>query len=308
MTLTTIAAGLHVNLNLLEPFVMVAELRSFNLAAEKLGRSNSALSNQIKQLEEQLGVRLFDRTTRTVHLTDEGVALYDAARGGFSQIRLGLQRAGDTGRSEGRKIAIACSSSLAWRVMPPVIERFSARYRNISVEVEEMQSSRMARPILSGEVAFGVGVLDHADPDLEVEFIRSEPMVALLPKSYPQSGLSSITLQELAALPLLLSPSSSPSRKVLEAAFAREALVPSIKVAGLRFHTLLAMVEAGQGASVFSALSSRDSAERGFRQVPFSDRKLTLMIGFLKLPGRNFTAAETVLLGFVREELNMQGG
>lgn len=304
MTRIAISTGVYVDMNLLEGFLLVAEYGSFRRAADRLHRSNSTMSTQVRQLEEQLDVKLFERTTRSLQLTDEGAALYDDAKGAVSQVRLALQRASRHGaRPGGRSVHIACTIALSWRVLPPMLAQFSQRYKNIPVEVEEMRSGEMTRPILSGDLAFGIGQVSYTDPDIEYEPLREEPMVALIPKSFPQSRLSSITLEEFAALPLLVQPASSPSRKTVEKALHEAGLTPRIKLSGVRFHTLLAMVSAGQGVGAFSRLSTSTETERGFRQVPFSNNPIRLTIGLLKLPGRTFTAPETALLEAARQEL-----
>ncbi|WP_108263286.1 LysR family transcriptional regulator [Mangrovicoccus ximenensis] len=302
MTVTTIASGVHVNLNLIEAFLLVSEHRSFRRAAAALNRSNSTLSGQVRQLEEQLGVQLFERSTRSLRLTDAGAALYDDAKGAYSQVRLALQRA--SGRADSaRSITIACTIALSWRLMPPVLTRFSQRYGAISVDVAEMRTADMRRPLLSGDIAFGIGQACHDDPDIDCDLVRVDPLVALVPSSYPQSRLSSITIEEFAALPLLVQPAGSPTRRTMEQALRDAGFEPQVKVSGLRFHTLLAMVGAGQGAAAFSRLSSESATERGFRPVPFSGEPMRLELGLLKLRGRTFTRAETALMEAIRQEL-----
>ena len=306
LTLTRIANGVHVNLNLCETFFLVAEHRSFRRAARDLNLSNSTVSGQVRQLEEQLGVQLIERTTRSLRLTDAGATFYDDAKGAHSQIRLAMQRASG-GPRDTRSIAMACTIALSWRLLPPVLSRFSQRHPAIAVDVTEMRTGAMTRPLLAGDIAFGVGQVSFSDPDVEHELLRVEPMVALIPSSFPQSRLSSITLEEFAGLPLLVQPSSSPSRRTMEATLEKAGLVPRITVTGLRFHTLLAMVGAGQGAAAFSRLSTQSESERGFRQVPFSGEPMRLKLGLLKLPGRTFTGPETALMNAIRDELAQDG-
>ena len=302
MIAVTLAPGFRVNLNLLETFLLVADLRSFTAAAARSGRSNSAVSSQVKQLEEQLEVELFDRTTRTVHLTEQGRILAEAAQKGMAELRFGLLQLHGERPSAAKRIAIACSSSLAWQTLPPIIEAYRTRARNVQVDVIEVPSSQMAERLLAGEVAFGIGVLDRSNDALHYEQLIIDPIVALIPNAMPQSKLTSITLRELAALWMILPSKASLTRHVLEAAFQRAGFSPRVKHEGIRFHTVLAMVEAGHGVAAFSELSSRQHRGRGFARVPISDQSLSIPLGIIRVKDRALTAAQERLLDLIRRE------
>jgi DNA-binding transcriptional LysR family regulator len=302
MIAVTLAPGFRVNLNLLETFLLVADLKSFTGAAARSGRSNSAVSSQVKQLEDQLEVALFDRTTRTVHLTEQGRILAEAARKGMAELRSGLLQLHDERSFAAKRITIACSSSLAWQALPPIIEAYRTRARNIQVNVIEIPSSQMADQLLAGEVAFGLGALDGRNDTLVYETLIVDPIVALIPNAMPQSRLTSITLRELAALWMILPGQTSLTRRVLEAGFERAGVSPRVKHEGIRFHTLLAMVEAGHGVAAFSELSSRQHRGRGFSRVPISDPGLSIPLGIIRAKDRSLTKAQERLIDLIRRE------
>ena len=108
----------HINLKLLQTFLLVAEQSSFRIAAEKSFRSPSAVSAQIRQLEEQLGVPLFHRTTRNVRLTDEGKQLLECAQRALLEVESGLRKIQESADIRRGRVALSCLPRLpkrGWR-------------------------------------------------------------------------------------------------------------------------------------------------------------------------------------------------
>ncbi len=135
----------------LTTFIAVADSLSFRGAGERLGLTPSALSHSMRQLEERLGTRLLNRTTRSVSVTDAGLRLLERLRPAFDQISSAMQDLNETrGRPAGR-LRIYVSSSSAAAVLAPIWNRFLSTYADVSLEVE------------SGA---GVGPRDHSDIDM----------------------------------------------------------------------------------------------------------------------------------------------
>jgi DNA-binding transcriptional LysR family regulator len=119
----------------LEAFVEAAELSSFTRAAERLRLSPSALSRRVAQLEEEIGVRLFHRTTRTVRLSEEGRAFFERSRGALRELREAQE---DTARLRDRPaglLRVEAPSILARHVVVPGLARFASRYPDVRVEL-----------------------------------------------------------------------------------------------------------------------------------------------------------------------------
>ncbi len=141
----------------LEAFVAAAELRSFTLAAKRLRLSPSALGRRIAQLEDEVGVTLFHRNTRTVRLTDEGQLFYDRSRGALAQIEeahaeLGSLRARPTGR-----LRVEAPTILGRYLVVPSLPRFMARHPGVQVELS-------LRDTASDQVAEGIDVALRVGP------------------------------------------------------------------------------------------------------------------------------------------------
>ena len=137
------ASGRHVNLNLLPVFVLVAEHLSFREAAKRTARSQSAVSAQIRLLEQQLSVPLFNRTTRSVKLTPFGEIFLESARESVHALDLGLNRIREAALGETGSIALTCSPSIAGKILPP-ITGISARSRLPQIRPDASQITTSA--------------------------------------------------------------------------------------------------------------------------------------------------------------------
>ena len=127
----------QVNLKLLHMFVAVAENRSFRQASEQLNRSQSAVSMQIKLLEEQVGVALFHRTTRRVELTAEGQRLLTHARRALDEWDTGLREIREVVDMQRGTLALACMPTIAATILPQVLHAFQTRYPGIKINLRE---------------------------------------------------------------------------------------------------------------------------------------------------------------------------
>jgi len=147
----------------LTTFIAVADSLSFRGAGERLGLTPSALSHSMRQLEERLGTRLLNRTTRSVSLTDAGLRLLERLRPAFDQISSAIQDLNETrGRPAGR-LRIYVSSSSAAAVLAPIWNRFLSTYADVSLEVE---SGEAPIDIVARGFDAGVGPRDHSEIDM----------------------------------------------------------------------------------------------------------------------------------------------
>jgi DNA-binding MarR family transcriptional regulator len=147
----------QVNLKLLHMFVAVAGNRSFRMAAEQLNRSQSAVSMQIKQLEEQVGVAIFHRTTRRVELTSEGERLLAHARRALEEWEDGLRQIRDVVDIQRGTLSIGCVPTVAATILPKALSAFRTAYPGINVNLREQATHDLLESIRRREIDFGIG-------------------------------------------------------------------------------------------------------------------------------------------------------
>jgi DNA-binding transcriptional LysR family regulator len=292
MLATNLGEGLTINLNLLQVFLHVADHRSFKRAAEACHRSHSVVSSQIKSLEDQLSVHLFYRTTRSVDLTPEGEHLVEIARRLIDGARDGLSSIQSRRQHSDRNTSVACSISLAGLFIPPAIKMFSERHPDMRVSVSEMSLAKMAPGIIDGEFDFGVAAQYPCHDALEFKPLAADPLVAIIPKTLPQSTLGSISLEELCSMPLLLTTVESVTQSIFRAATKAKGLELRKRFNGaIQPSLLLPLVNAGLGATVLTLAGKLWDPYPDVAMVPIEEPSLSRIISIVTPRGRKLTGA-----------------
>ena len=148
---------MSVNLKLLNAFLAVAEHGSFRRAAELAGRSQSALSVQVRELEGQLGASLFHRTTRSVSLTREGEALLPHARRAIAEMEAGLRQVRAAAGMQDGRLALGCPPHIAAATLPGLFMEFHAAHPGVALSIREMPQAGVLESIRRQELDFGIG-------------------------------------------------------------------------------------------------------------------------------------------------------
>ncbi|MBA2965533.1 MULTISPECIES: LysR substrate-binding domain-containing protein [Ramlibacter] len=245
----------RINLKLLATFLAVAENASFRKAADQLHLSLPAVSMQVKQLEEQLGVALFQRTTRRVDLTREGEQLLISARKAMAELDGGLARIQQAAHVLHGHLAFACVPTVAATRLPPILTRFAAQYPGITLHVRELTHAGLLEAVRRREVDFGIGPVPERPGELDFAPLFEDEYRALLPRSYRDRGRTGISLRELARLPLLTLSDATLFRGHLDDALRGQGLVVQSNYEFTSVATLVAMAEAGLGVAMLPAVA-----------------------------------------------------
>jgi DNA-binding transcriptional LysR family regulator len=270
---------MDLELRTLRYFVAVAEELHFGRAAERVLITQPALSRQIGELERQLGVQLFVRTSRSVRLTDAGVALLAEARRTLAQAERAVATAQRAGRGELGRVRVGLLVSACNNILPPVVARFRARYPSVSLELHALLDTEQLRQLAQGSLDVGFVRAVPADAQLVSEAILVEPLSAVLPSGHALAGAASIDLAALADEPFILWPRA-------EAMHSYDAVIAACREAGFSprvvLHladatALLGMVTAGLGVAVLAA-SYQVLGRAGVAFVPLTGLTSTLFM------------------------------
>jgi DNA-binding transcriptional LysR family regulator len=297
------APGVSVNLNLIHVFIAVADTLSFKDAAIRVSRSQSAVSAQIKLLEDQLGVQLFNRTTRTVSLTVYGELLLQNTRRGMNELNWGFRRLLETAQGDRGKVVLACSTSIAGTWLPQILKRFEQDFPNIHVVLTELAMLEMVDVILAGGADFGIGPVFPCKNAVNFEPIMDDEFVVLASSSLFDARQKSITLEALARLPLILAKSHNVSRQLLNAAMQERGIRFEAKYECTQQHTLISMVKAGLGATVIPKSIATEFATKTVRAVPIRGAKVVRHIAIITAEGHDLLPAASSLAALVREHV-----
>lgn len=234
-------------------FVAVAEECHFGRAAERLHMAQPPLSQQIRQLEKELGVELLRRTTRKVSLTLAGERYLERARSVLAAVeRAGVEavrvEAGEVGR-----VSIGFIGSATYALLPSLARRLREDFPEIEFEFTgEMLTPRQVAALLDGSIDVALMRTPVQDEDIEVQVVRQEPLIVALPEQHPLAAKESVRVRDLWDEPFITYPSEH--RSVLHdavlAAAQRAGFQPRRAAQVGETSTMVVFVAAGLGVAV----------------------------------------------------------
>ena len=272
------------DLRLLEYFVAVAELEHVGKAAERLHISQSPLSRQIRQLEEQLHLELFVRERQRIRLTESGRWLLDRAHGLLAHFEKIRNEAEQRSRGLLGTLSIAFTSSAMWSgLLPNLFRRFQTSFPGATVYLQNMRSVQQIEAVRSGRSDIGfVSAAPSASGELELTCVSEESSQLVLPAAHALSRKRRIGPPDLEGIRwILLSESHSPQQQDrFYTVCGRAGFMPQVVQRVTEPITLLALVESGLGVGLIRG-SARNYAPRSltFKTLPwFSIKSRTYMI------------------------------
>lgn len=244
-------------------FLAIAEEGNFTRAAAKLGMSQPPLSMQIKDLESEVGAKLFHRVPHGTELTDAGRAFWEVAKGILDTTNSAVEAARRAALGKTGRLTLGYTGTSAVNpILPSAIRAFRRSYPEVELRLEEANSVRLIESLMEGRV--DVAILRPAvgdPPEIHMEPLIEEALVAALPESHSVArGRGSINLSLLRDYPLILTPLSICSS-------LRDAVLTTCHEAG--FDPVI-----GQPAPQIASILSLVAAEFGFALLPESMRQL----------------------------------
>lgn len=233
-------------------FVAVAEERNFTRAAQRLHIAQPPLSRQIQQLEETLGVQLFERNARPLRLTETGKFFYSHAvqlLAQTSELESMTRRVGNIERS----LSVGFVGSTLYGMLPKIIRRFRDENKTVELSLHEMSTMDQIRALKDGQIDVGFGRIRHEDANIRRVVLREEKLIVALPVGHPLSTLKPVlSLRDLVNETLIIFPKAprpSYADQVL-AAFSDRSLAPRRIYEVRELQIALGLVAAGEGISV----------------------------------------------------------
>jgi DNA-binding transcriptional LysR family regulator len=248
-----------VELRHLRYFVAVAEELHFGRAAARLNVAQPALSQQIKQLERELGALLLARTKRRVALTEPGRLFLAEARRTLAQAALAVEVVRGAEAGEVGRLRIGYVDAALWSPLPEVIRAFRERFPRVALTMLERLPAEQPGDLRRGDVDLAIGPPPPAGAQVEVTPFTEEAGMVALPAVHPLAGREAIAIGELADSPWVLVPARVPSRLrdlTLRAA-AAAGFTPRVGQEARELDTLIALVSAGLGVTLVPASAAR---------------------------------------------------
>lgn len=296
---------MNITVRQLEVFAAAARAPSFTEAAGQLGISQPALSETIRRIEQELGLRLFERTTRKVALTADGRALAGLAEEVVRDVRSGLKDLAERGARRPR-IAIALLPSVAAAILPQAVAGLRAHYPEAEVSVFDVLHERAAALVEEGVADMAVTMRPAGDA-LAFEPLGSDRVHLLMPKGHPLAGRSPLPWAALAPFPFVALARTTSVRRMVDNAMAAAdlALAPRYEVE--QIPSAVALVAAGLGITALPELTFAMFPRKGVAVRPLQAPVVARGLGLITRAGRELPPAATALAAAVRAAFRSAG-
>jgi len=254
-----------------EAFIAIAEHGSFQKAADAIHLTQTALSRRLQNLEALVGVRLVERTTRSVALTSIGADFLPQARRLMAELESAMAEIQESGKAQRGDVAIACVPTVGIRYLPRVIQAYAARFPENRIRILDHASSDVAAAVLRREAEFGITIAGSVHPDLRSVPLLEDRFVLVCRRDHPLAGRKTTSWKELEAYPLIFAGEMSGNRPLLDGALGTLglALHPFYEVQ--RSSTAIGLAAEGVAAAVVPSLALQRGAYPRLKVVALTD-------------------------------------
>jgi LysR family transcriptional regulator, low CO2-responsive transcriptional regulator len=285
----------------LNTFVEVAKHGSFSLAGRKVFRSQSAVSAQIRQLEQEYGEKLFGRLGKSVRLTPAGEVLFEYANRFLELRQESLRAVADQSATPRGVITIGANEATCLYVLPDVFGKYQRLYPDVQISIYRNFSHKILQRVEDGSVDVGIVTLPIKSPTLKVHHISRDRLRFMVSTRNPLAHRSKITLEEVAAQPLIF-PRTGFTRQVLDKLFrpyrARLRVAMELPSIGM----IKRFVAADAGVSFISESFARDQVKAGeVKLLNVEGVDLWRELGLVYRRDRSLPRAAQALIAVIRE-------
>ncbi|WP_440501877.1 LysR substrate-binding domain-containing protein, partial [Serratia nevei] len=263
--------------------------------------TQSAVSHSVKELEAEVGVRLLDRTTREVVLTDAGLRLANRVERLLDELQAALLDARSFGVQRSGTVRVATSQTISAHLMPQCIAAGEREYPEIRIMLRDQAQQQVLHSVRNAEVDFGIVVDPVQAVDLECEAVLHEPFLLLCRDDHPFAAQQEVRWSALNGCRLVLQDYASGSRPLIDSALRQQGVEAQVVQEIGHPATLFPMVAEGIGISIFPALAlplPEGGRLRVRRLVPEINRALMLV----RRKNRSLTPAAEAIWQVARQQ------
>ena len=285
----------------LTTFVQVSKLKSFSKAGQKVFRSQSAVSAQIRQLEQAYHAKLLDRSAKSVELTPAGVVLFEFAERLLRLRDESMQVVADRGNVVQGPVAFGANEATCLYLLPDILAEFQRRYPLVQISIYRNFSHKILQRLEDGSLDLGIVTLPLKSPNLKIHTINRDRLRFMVSAKNPMAQRSHVTLEEVASSPLIF-PKTGFTRQVLDKLFRpyRSRLRIAMELPSIGM--IKTFVAADVGISIISESFARDQVKSGevkLLNVEGFDMYRELALVYRR--DRSLPRAVQALIGMIRE-------
>ena len=285
----------------LTTFVQVAKLGSFSRAGQKVFRSQSAVSAQIRQLEQAYGARLLDRSAKSVQLTPAGEVLFDYAARLLRLRDESLQAVADQATHPRGVLSIGANETTCLYVLPDVFDEYHRLYPAVQISIYRNFSHKVLQKVEDGSVDVGIVTLPVKSPSLKILPIFRDRMMLMVSTKNPLAKRKSVQTVDIVNEPLIF-PKTGFTRQMLDKLFRpyRSRVRISMELASVGM--IKRFVGADLGVSLISASFAQDEVRAGkVKLIGLADVNLWRELGLVYRRDRSLPRAAQALIAVIRE-------
>lgn len=282
---------MNIDLADLRAFVAVADLGTFRAASENLHLSQPALSRRVDKLEETLGFRLFERTTRKVELNAMGRSFIPRARHVLNEMEAALIGMTDLSDRLRGQVTVACVPSAVGSFIAQGLRDFHAQFPRIRVRLVDESATETLLAVARAEADFGISYLGTQEPDLEFEPLIEEDFVLACPAAHALAKRRKVRWAELAEHQCLILAPGSGNRMLIDQALAGSHTRPGWTCEVRHVPALLSLVEAGLGVGAVPRFAVPEGTPASVVSVPLHEPTVVRTVGIISRRGRPLSPA-----------------
>jgi LysR family carnitine catabolism transcriptional activator len=298
---------MNFTLRQLRAFATLARTGSFTRAAAELHLSQPALTVQVRELESALHLRLVDRNTRRVQLTDIGRQLLPVFERVLGDIRALAENARELAAGDRGTVLVAALPSLCSRLIPGAIARLGRTHPGVAVRLQDTVALRILAALRSEEADLGIGSFGALGAEFETTPLLEDRMVAVMPRNHRLAARSAISMREAAAHPLVLMDTQSSVRAVVESALRSESASATPAYEVTYMSTAVGFVQAGLGVAILPASALELGLAKGIVTRPIRGTAVRRPIVIARKAGRSLAPAARLFVEELRAAATRRG-
>jgi DNA-binding transcriptional LysR family regulator len=284
----------------LQTVLALAEYGSFIAAASLLKTSQPAVTRTIKHVEDVLGIKLFDRSTRSVQITAAGKEFVAVAARIQNDLKITLRSMRELSDQRRGQIIISSIMSVANGKLPGLVSAYRLDHPGIELHVRDGVHGTVVEDVRSGASDFGITYLDDLPDPFQSVRVGREDFTVVLPKNHELARKTTLSLSDLKDVPLVSLPSDSRTRRVIDGAASSVGLTLNHVVTVSQFATMLGFVRAGIGLAIAPKSGVASFLGKELSAVPIRGRPLARDLGIITLKEREPSPAATGLMSLIK--------
>ncbi|TVX96933.1 LysR family transcriptional regulator [Cohnella terricola] len=251
------------NLEWYRIFLYTAKAGNLTKAAQELHITQPSVSYAVKQLEKELGVKLFDRLSKGVRLTSEGATLLEYVEKSFATLDSGERKIASLRDYEAGELRIGASGPMIKHVLLPVLDDLRIRFPEVRIRLSQGNSAAIQSRLKDGQIDLGFVHLPFVDPELEIQQLVAIQDGFVVGPSYRSLTEQPMTTGDLAKLPLLLLSRGSSTREFIERWFGDQRIAMEADIELNSFEMLVELAHRGYGAAFVTRSFIEQEIEQG---------------------------------------------